>query len=172
MQLRVSIAAGVVGLVACAPAMDWREVRPEGGGIVVLMPCRPASHARTVAIASAQIKLTLYACTAGGVTWALALADASDPQRVGAVLRALREAAQANVAAKSARPIAWRMEGATPNAEAVRFEIDGRLPDGKSIQEQGAVFAKGTFVYQVTTLGERLDSDALDTFFGGIRLPD
>ena len=35
--------------------------------------------------------------------------------------------------------------------------------------EQVAVFARGTQVFQATVLGERMDAEAADTFFGSLR---
>jgi len=36
--------------VACTPAMNWREVRFEGGDMVALMPCKPEEATRTVTL--------------------------------------------------------------------------------------------------------------------------
>ena len=38
-------------LSACTPTYNWREVRPEGSGVVLMMPCKPDSHARRVRLA-------------------------------------------------------------------------------------------------------------------------
>jgi hypothetical protein len=43
------------------------------------------------------------------------------------------------------------------------------MPDGRAVTEQLAVFTKGTKVFQATALGEKLESEAADTFFGGLR---
>jgi hypothetical protein len=48
--------------------------------------------------------------------------------------------------------------------------LQGRLPDGRAAMEQVAVFAYGTQVYQATVLGEQLPEEAVDTFFGALRL--
>jgi hypothetical protein len=158
-------------LAACSLAMDWREVRPESSGAALMLPCKPASHARNVMLAGASARLTLYACTAGGVTWALAHADVKDPALVGVALRELRATAAANLGAGPEAPIAWRIAGATPNPDSGRFELGGRLPDGQPVREQLAVYAHGTTVFQATALGERLDAESLEVFFAGLRLP-
>jgi hypothetical protein len=162
---------GTAGLlVACTPAMEWREVRPESSGAGVMLPCKPASHARNVTLAGASRRLTLYACTAGGATWALAYADIVDPGLVSVALRELRATAAANLGAGSEALVAWRIAGATPNPDSGRFELVGRLPDGQPVREQLAVYARGTTVFQATALGERLDAESLEAFFGGLRL--
>lgn len=77
-------------LVACAPALDWRDVRPEGSGVLLLFPCKPDSQVRTLSLAGAPVRLALHACSTGGSTWALAVADVGDPARVGSALTELR----------------------------------------------------------------------------------
>jgi hypothetical protein len=145
-------------------------VRPEGSGAAAWFPCRPASHARIVALAGQQVRLTLHACSAGGSTWALAHADLRDPVHVPQALADLRASAASNLGATTSRPVLGHVEGETPNASAGRFELVGQLPDGAAVREHAAVFAKGMRVYQATALGARLDERALETFFGGLRL--
>jgi hypothetical protein len=155
--------------VGCAPSLDWREVWPEGSEAVVLFPCKPSHYARRVMLAGEPVTLALSACVAADATWALAHADVVDPARVGAALEALREAAAANVAAAASSPLPLRVPGATPNPRSVRLAMGGRLPDGKAVQEQVAVFAHGTRVFQATVLSAALPSEAADTFFGSLR---
>jgi hypothetical protein len=161
----------VAVLAGCAPALDWREVRPQGSGLVLLFPCKPASHARQVALAAGQSTLQLSACKAGGSTWALAVADVADPARVGPALAELDAAAARNLGATQVRPLPLQIDGATPNPASRRLQLDGRLPDGRAVTEQLAVFAKGTQVFQATVLGEGIEAEAAETFFRSLRFP-
>lgn len=165
----IALFAGTLG--ACAPALDWREVRPSGAYVQVQLPCKPASHARQVNLAGAVVEMSLHACSAAGVTYALSHADVGDPARVGTSLDALARSALANLGAVSPRASASaRVEGMTPSPQAVRVELDGRLPDGRPAAESAVVFAYGTRVYQATALGERLDPDALEVFLASLRV--
>lgn len=164
-----SLAAGV--MTACAPALDWREVRPQGSVLMLMFPCKPATHARSVALAAGQVTLQLSACKAGSITWALAVADVAEPARVGPALAELDAAAARNLGATQVRPLPLKIDGATPNPASRRVLIDGRLPDGRMVTEQVAVFAKGTQVFQATVLGERVDTEAAETFFASLRFP-
>jgi hypothetical protein len=157
------------GLMACAPALDWRDVRVSEGQVTALFPCKPDQHARTVRLGSQSVRLSLYACTAAGSTWGLAVADVLDPALVENALAELRRSAMKNLDATQARPMKLQIVGATPNAQSARIEIHGRLPDGRAVTEQVALFAKGTQVFQVTALGEKLAADAADVFFEGLR---
>jgi hypothetical protein len=157
-------------MLACAPALDWREVRPAGSGVAVLFPCKPDSHARQVNLGTDTLRLELHACTAAGVTWALAFADVGDPARVGPALGELRAAAMNNLSASEPQTLALRVEGATPNPSSQRVQFRGRMPDGRTVTEQVGVFAKGTRVFQVIALADKLDAEATDSFFGSLRV--
>lgn len=161
------LAAAVLLLAACTPALDWREVRADGAEL--LMPCRPRAQTRDVALAGRPVAMTLRACDAAGRTWAIATADVGDPSRVDAALAALRQSAAANVGAASGaiRPLSVR--GASPQAPGARVVFDGRRDDRQPIRSDVAVFAAGSRVYQATVLGAAGD-DGADTFFGSIRI--
>lgn len=170
MRRNGGVAVGVAALcAACSPALDWRELRPADSGLSVLLPCMPASHARRVNLGPDVVRLELHACTAGGVTWAVAFADVQDPARVGPALTELRAAAADNLAAAPAQPLELKVEGATPNPASQRVQFQGRMPDGRAVTEQVAVFAKGTRVFQAVALGDKLDREAVDSFFASLR---
>jgi hypothetical protein len=173
MNLHTATALTCVALAAlgCTPALDWREVQPERSGLTALFPCKPASQVRQLALAGVRVEMALYACSAGGATYAIGFAEIGQPQLVGHALAELAAAAVRNVGANRAPASApLHVEGATPNARAGRQTFDGWLADGQHVLEQVAVFARGTRVFQVTMVGARLDADAIDTFFGGLRL--
>lgn len=157
-------------LAACAPALDWRELRPEGSGLTVLMPCKPDSQARSVGLASTQVRLVLHACSADGVTWGVAFADIGDPAKVGAALDELRASAVKNLGAVEVTALPLQVAGATPNPASQRVQFSGRMPDGRAVTEHTAVFSKGTRVFQAVALGQTLEPEALATFFGSLRL--
>ena len=154
---------------ACTPTLDWREVRPEGSGATLLMPCKPNSMKRSVRLAANTLSLALYACSAGGQTWAIASADVGDPARVTAALDELEAAARTNLSAGPVQTLALTVPGATPNPSSRRVQFSGRLGDGTVVQEQLAVFAHGTRVFQATVLGPQLPAEGVETFFGSLR---
>jgi hypothetical protein len=157
--------------MACTPVLNWREVRPEGSGLTALFPCKPASHARRVALAGVQVEMALYACSADGTTYAVGIADVGQAQAVTPALDELAVAAVRNVAAAGLSAHApLSIEGASPSTHAGRRGFAGQLPDGTRVQEQVALFARGTRVFQVTMIGARLDDQAIEAFFGGLRL--
>ena len=164
---------GLVGVLAsagCSPALDWREVRSAGTPLVIEMPCKPDRHERRVSLAGASALLTLQACDADGVTWALASADVGDPAHVGPGLFALLAAAAGNIGAAPGQSQPFAVKGAAPNADGRRIALQGRRPQGPAVQMVVAVFAHGTRVHQMTALGETLPAEALESFLGSARV--
>jgi hypothetical protein len=159
-----------MALGACSPALDWRQVEPPGLGVSLSFPCRPASHEREVLLARQRLRMQLYACKTAGMTFAVASADVGDVRMVGVALRDLSESAARNLAAaaNAGRPV--QVPGMTPNEDARRFVLEGRLPSGEATIEHLAVFARGARVYQATVIGAGPSTEAVGAFFDAIRL--
>jgi hypothetical protein len=156
-------------LGGCSPALDWRDVRPEGGGLSLQFPCRPVAQERRLWLAGASVKLVLQACSAGGQTWGLGVADVADPARVAQALLALRAAAAANLGALDATELPLGVPGATPSTASARLRLKGRLPDGAGVQMEFAVFAIGTRVFQASVVGPSVGEEAAENFFASLR---
>jgi hypothetical protein len=117
-----------------------------------------------------RVEMTMHACASGGSTYAVGAAVLDDVRDVGAALTALRDAAARNVAGSAAQEEAILVPGATPHAESVRLVLSGKRPDGTSVVEHMAVFARGARVYQALVVGDRPDADAVSTFFDGLKV--
>jgi hypothetical protein len=155
---------------ACAPTLNWREIRPEGSGAIALFPCKPSSQVRTVRIGPASAPMALYACTTGGVTYALAHAELGNPHLVGPALTELRASTASNLGTVAQAEGALQVPGMTPNALAGRIRMEGKLPNGEAAQAAAGFFVKGTRVFQATVVGPKLDVHALETYLGGLKL--
>ncbi len=164
------LASVTLALAACAPALDWRLVRPEDGAVEALFPCKPRSHARSVMLAGSPVRMLMYACSAADHTYALAFADLGDPSRVTRALEQMRKAASANVAGTEASATALAISGMTPNPAAQRVEVKGQLPDGRPVRQEAGFFARATRVYQASIVGPAPDREAADSFFAGLKL--
>ncbi len=119
------------------------------------------------------LTMRLHSCTAAGSTFALAFADVADPARVTVLLEALRSQAIANVEGSATAASMASIPGSTPNAQSARLRIVGKRPDGHRVVEHAIFFVKGLTLFQATVIGadEPVDREAIDTFFGSIRLP-
>ena len=150
---------GSAWLVACSPALDWRQFQPDGWPLAIALPCKPADQQRQVALAGKPVALRMLACTADDHTFAVASADVGDPSAVPAALRALAASARDNVRGRVLSDQDARVPGMTPHAEARRWRLRGQLPDGRSVAEQVQVFAHGTRVFQASVIGPDRDAE-------------
>ncbi len=157
-------------LVGCAPALDWREVHVDAGALNAMFPCRPEHRARTVPLGADSIHMEMVACTASDSTYAVSYVDIRDPGAVTAALENLRAVATRNIGGVAPRVDPYTLRGMTPNAAAIRLRVDGRLPDGREVQEHAVFFVRGLRVYQASVIGSMPAAEAVETFVAGLQL--
>ncbi|MEP6876247.1 MAG: hypothetical protein ABI887_17975 [Burkholderiales bacterium] len=168
---RIAALAVAASSAACSPALDWREFVPEGSELGMTFPCRTDRHARPVVLAGATVQMEMLVCTAGDTTWAVSFFDVADPARVSATLAEWRASAVANVQGVASRSVPLQIQGMTPNEQAVRVTVAGKLPDGVAVQEHAAFFVHGLRVYAATVIGAKPPPQAVEVFFGGLKFP-
>jgi hypothetical protein len=170
--MRALVARSVAGLLgvlaACSPALDWREVRIDDGGLVARFPCRPQRESRAVTIAGRSVRMQMVSCADDGVRYAAGYADLDDARAVQPALEAMRHAAAANLDMPDGASAPFTLRGATPNEATGRVAVAGHLPDGRAVQEQAAFFPRGLRVYQASLIGSSLPPAAVDGFFAGL----
>ena len=159
----------LVALVACADALDWREMRPPGLQVSVSMPCKPTRLTRKVRLAEQALDMTMLACSAQSWTFAISAVELSDPAKVGPALTALQGAAVANIQGQVLTNAPAEVPGMTPHPAARRLSIAGRLSDGKPVREQVMLFSRGLRVYQATVVGGEGDGAVAATFLDSLR---
>jgi hypothetical protein len=171
-MIRRVFIGGALLQAACAPTLDWREVRLPSGAVAAF-PCKPSHDSRRVRLAGRDVEMTLHSCTAAGATWALSDADVLDPSKVASTLDAMSTAVVRNIRVEpsGAASAPFDAAGMTPNPRAAHLRATGKTPDGGTVTLETAVFAKGTRVFQATILAPRLDEHASQTFFTSLRLP-
>ena len=162
---RSALLLALMPLLACSPALDWRQVRPEGWHLQMALPCRPATQTRVLALAGRPVELTLLACSLEEHTYALASADLIDPGQVGPALRALGQAALANLQGRIEWEAPAQVKGMTPYAEARHWRLRGQRPDGQAVLAQVLVFAHGARVFQATVIGPQADDRLAQALF-------
>lgn len=165
-----SVLAALVGLAACTPTLNWREIQPEGSDLFAIFPCKPERFARSVTLAGAKVEMRMSSCVVNGVTFAVAYASVAEPVRVAAAITELRNAAVGNIGGTAKAIGQAAVPGMTPNPLSGRVAFTGRSPDGKALQEQAVFFVKGLRVYQASIVGPTVDPEAADTFVAGLRL--
>ena len=166
---RVGVAISAVALLGCSPTLDWRDVRPDGAGLRALFPCKPGSHEREVREAGQSLRMSMYACEAGGATFALGFADTGSAAMAASTLAHWKSAAQRNVQGELREDKPIEMVGVDPSARAARVSLRGRAPGGDAVDVELLLFSRQGMVYQATVFGRRLEPEALDTFFSALK---
>ena len=166
------IGTGLIGglLVACTPALDWRDTPVPGSAASALFPCKPDVHVRRVELAAVIREMHLASCAAADSVYAVSHVDVGDPARVTEVMQSLRELAVENIGGTAKRVGSPRIAGMTPHPLAEHVAIAGKRPDGSAIEVQVVFFTRASVVYQATVVGSRLDAEAVDTFFTALKL--
>lgn len=157
-------------LAACSPALDWREVRLQGTGVVATLPCKPNLSTRQVQLAGQAVLMSMLACKAEDLTWAIAAADVEDPARVGPALLALRESTRANLQGRVVETLPTAVRGATPHDAQARVLVSGHKQDGTAASAQFIVFSHGTRVFQAIVMGARRPEHSSEPFFESLRV--
>jgi hypothetical protein len=168
-------AVSVVLFTACTPVFNWREVPVGDGDLVALLPCKPDRAERLLPLGAESARIDMAGCEAGGVTFAIAHAEASGPAQASAWLDAWRAATRARLVGRAstegavsmpraaAAPAPWRLE-------AVVGEDAGRAPPMRVLWF-ARQHPRGVSLYQATVVGQPSSPEALETFFESLRLP-
>lgn len=155
-------------LAACTPTFDWRDVRPAGTGAKLLFPCKPTPETRTAKVAGSAVRMTMWSCTAGGATFALAHADVGEAGRAAGLVTDLLRGQVTNLQAQASPVAPPKVPGLA--ASGLRFRLEGRLPDGGPLQQRLFYFQRGAHVFQAAVLGAVVDEASADTFFESVDL--
>ena len=94
-QSAIKIIAILVGLSACTPTFNWREVRFDQAGVTALLPCKPDRAVRVVQLAGQQVSTNMAGCEAGGAMFTAALFEVPTGAAMTAVERELKATSKA-----------------------------------------------------------------------------
>ena len=167
MRFLIYAVLALAGLVACNPTFNWRDVRPDGTRVAVLMPCKPDKAQRTVPMAGQPTALSLLSCDAGGVTFAVSVADVKDAAKTAAVLVQWQSATLTNIKAPPALGIAIKLPGLTSGG--VMVKATGQRANAQAVSSHAAYFAQGSQVFQAVIYADKITPSVAETFFSGIK---
>lgn len=175
----VALLAIGLGLVACAPSHDWREIRADEDHYLALMPGRPDRMARPINLDGLAVEMSMQGARVDGVAFivgAVALPDASVTVREHA-LAAMRTAMVRNIQGSEthAEAVAVPVVDAVgkPAGSAPGWRIDASGQAGQRTVSMSAVFAaRAGRAWQAVVLGPDLDPEQARTFLLGFRILD
>ena len=173
-SVRAAGLAVLLVLGACSPTFNWRAWSVEGTALQAMMPCKPESATRPVPMLGTPVELHMHSCETGGLRFALAWADVGQPAQVPVALAAWRLASlqtlRVTVTSPDDAALNWPVAVAgVPQAQGVQAQ--GTDPQGQAVSSRTVYFAHGTQVFQAAVYGARLNGEAIETFFGGLKLP-
>lgn len=156
-------------LAGCAPALDWRDVRPEGTALVAQLPCKPSRHSRTVELAGQRVDVQLMSCQAADITWAIAWIDQVDVRRATQLMQAWRQTSLRNVSAEKTEALPLRVPGGTPQPDTGHWRSVGRRVDGTTLHQELLLFSHGTQVFQITVLSPKGPATDMEPLVSALR---
>jgi hypothetical protein len=167
MRFLIYSVAAVAALTACNPTFNWRDVRPDGTRLALLMPCKPDKAQRTVPMAGQPTELNLLSCDAGGITFAVSVADVKDASKVATTLSQWQSAALAHIKAAPTADVALKLPGLA--SAGVLVKATGQRASGQAVSSHAAYFAQGTQIFQAVMYADKIAPDVADTFFSGLK---
>ena len=178
----LSIAVLVLGLSACSPRFNWREMRLDSSGLVALLPCKPDRGSRTLPIAPTaptalitstaptELVLHMVACETQGALFAVSFTELKSPEQVLPTLAQWRLATLSQLRAQISSAQALGVKGAIPLPQTELLLAQGVRADGSSVQAQLLWFASGTRIFHAVVYSDKVKPEVTQTFFAGLQL--
>lgn len=160
-----------VALSACSPALNWRDVRPEGTSLVGLLPCKPDHGARVLPMGAKPVTITMMGCDANGATFTLAHVAVQDAGEAATVLTQWQAATLKTLRGQTLSATPFSLKGSSVQPPAVQVKAVGSRPDGQSVHLHAVWFAAPGYVFQVALYADKAQPDVAEAYFSGLRLP-
>lgn len=179
--------ASLLALAACNPVFNWREVRPEGTALSLLLPCKPDKAEKKVPLGERPVTLRLFGCDAGDATFAVAVADVGDASKVAVALAQWQSGTLANMKAPPVRTLSGQpgglsdkgkgateavllmLPGAALLPPAILVKASGQRADGTAVSGQAAYFVQGSQVFQAVIYAAEIKPEVAETFFSSLK---
>lgn len=159
-------AALAATLIACSPALNWRQVQLEQ--ITVLLPCKPDRAQRTVQLGPNEVKISMAGCEADAVLFAVSHLHRPDAAKTTELVAAWRDATLANIRATGQTPRPISPPPGT--SEAMHMTAQGQRPDGREVQAHLRWIVAGDNIYHIAAYGDRLTAEQTDSLFSDLRI--
>ena len=160
---------------ACTPSLNWREVRFDDGGLVVLLPCKPDKATRDITLAhEGQVmstQLSMQGCETAELQFTLSQMAIAPPLDAKQVMAAWRVASISAVGAQLQDATVQNESLGPAQAAVTALRSQVQTPQHEA---QWLWFGEGRFIYQLAVYGAAKDK-SLDpvahVYFSGVKLP-
>lgn len=175
--MRALVLAGVMGLAACSPEFDWREVRGDDTRVLMMLPGKPAILTRSVNLDGMTVEMTLQGARVGELSYTVGsvkLPDALAATRERA-LAAMQSAMVRNIGGspKAVRQVAIPLVDAggarVGSVPGVEVEASGRMRDTEVTLLARFVSLDGR-AWQAVVLGPKPDPEQSALFMESFRV--
>lgn len=154
-------------LSACDPHYNWRDYRSKDAPYSVLLPGKPATHARDVRLGELPVRMTMTAAEVDDVVFAVGSAELTDAAQAPAALLAMQTALARNIGAT----ITSQATVADSAQTTVSIEAKG-MRNGEPTLLIGRFIARERRVYQVVVMGaeRHIAREQVATFLDSFKL--
>lgn len=156
-------------LSACSPALNWRDFQPADGSYTVLMPGKPASHARPIQLNGSMVQMHMQAVDIDDTTYAVGSLTLADAGAAVSAIQTMKNTMVNNVQGTIA--LEKISVNAVDRSINLDVEINGTAPPNSNGQRlQRTLFlrfvAKGNRLYQILVAAPQIGSnkDTADQF--------
>lgn len=154
-------------LSACDPHYNWRDYRSKDAPYSVLLPGKPATHARDVRLGELPVRMTMTAAEVDDVVFAVGSAELTDTAQAPAALLAMQTALARNIGAT----IVSQATAASGPQTTISIEAKG-MRNGEPTLLIGRFIARDRRVYQVVVMGaeRHIAREQVATFLDSFKL--
>ncbi|MFZ2738771.1 MAG: hypothetical protein WBI20_07490 [Burkholderiaceae bacterium] len=168
--LSITVLFVVLGLGACSPSFNWREVRLDDSGLLALLPCKPDRGSRLLPVAATERVIHMAGCEAGGALFAVSTTELSSPDQLLPVLNQWRHATLSQLRAQVSSAQVFVVKGAIPLPQSELLLAQGVRADGSAVQAQLLWFARGSRIFNAVVYSDTVKPDVAQTFFASLQL--
>jgi hypothetical protein len=160
-------------LLACSPALNWREARfADRIPLRMLLPCKPDRAEREVPMAGHTVPLQMLGCDTDGATFAVSHVFAAQGLGPNELLEGWRSAVLVHLQAQSVQTQVWTPPGAWASPASQRVQALGRRADGTPLALEAVWFGvparDGVHVFHAVMLAPQARPDVAETFFSAL----
>jgi len=158
-------------LSACDPHYNWRDYRSKDAPYSVLLPGKPATHARDVRLGELPVRMTMTAAEVDDVVFAVGSAELTDAAQAPAALLAMQTALARNIGATITSQSTSQATVADGALTTVSVEAKG-MRNGQPTLLIGRFIARDRRVYQVVVMGaeRHIAREQVATFLDSFKL--
>lgn len=159
-----------LALLSCSPKYDWREVKGTTSPYSVLLPSKPATHARDIDLNGLAVTMTMTGAEVKDTTFAIGSIVLPDATQSAAALDAMKIALTRNINGAVVKEEMLPATARTPAMSAL--EISGPTQNGTRLMLVRLI-ANDVHIYQLLVVGNasKVSREEADNFFSSFSLP-